>query len=209
MTGGELTLGAVLARLEEREQEIAAQAEAAREKIAELTTLLDGFDKATEEIRITRKTLLELPDPAPPAPPVTKLPDHPAYQQIMAVFAAADAPLRARAVCEAMDVEIAQQRQQRPREAQAAGRARDPGRDRAGVVHPAPAIAAPRAGDQAACRNRKSKTGVNSLTASECCCPFGVFRYTGPSGCRCTVSSRSRPVVTGRSSRRQRSGARR
>ncbi|MFG3480177.1 hypothetical protein ACGF3K_33880 [Streptomyces sp. NPDC047980] len=106
MTGGELTLGAVLVRLEEREREIAAQAEAAREKIAELTALLDGFDKAAEEIRITRKTLLELPDPRPPAPPAAKLPDHPAYQQIMAVFAAADAPLRARAVCEAMDVEI-------------------------------------------------------------------------------------------------------
>ncbi|MFB7037521.1 MULTISPECIES: hypothetical protein [unclassified Streptomyces] len=107
MTGGELTLRAVLARLEGREREIAAQAEAAREKIAELTALLDGFDTAAEEIRITRKTLLELPDPQPPAPPAAKLPDHPAYQQIMAVFAAADAPLRARAVCEAMDVEIA------------------------------------------------------------------------------------------------------
>jgi hypothetical protein len=96
-----------LARLEERERKIAAQAEAARERIAELTALLDGFDKATEEIRITRKTLLELPDPQPPAPPATKLPDHPAYQQIMAVFATADHPLRARQVCEAMDVEIA------------------------------------------------------------------------------------------------------
>lgn len=62
---------------------------------------------AAEEIRITRKTLLELPDPPLPAPPAAKLPDHPAYQQIMAVFAAADAPLRARAVCEAMDLEIA------------------------------------------------------------------------------------------------------
>lgn len=107
MTGGELTLGAVLARLEEREREIAAQAEAAQEKIAELTVLLDGFGKATEEIQITRKTLLELPDPRPPAPPTPRLPDHPAYQQIMAVFATADTPLRARAVCEAMDVEIA------------------------------------------------------------------------------------------------------
>ncbi|MBV6703415.1 hypothetical protein [Kitasatospora aureofaciens] len=107
MTGGELTLGAVLARLEEREREIAAQAEVAREKIAELTALLDGFDKAAEEIRITRKTLLELLDPRPPAPPTAKLPDHPAYQQVMAVFAAADAPLRARAVCEAVDMEIA------------------------------------------------------------------------------------------------------
>ena len=107
MTSGELTLGAVLARLEEQEREIAAQAEAVRGKIAELTALLDGFDTATEEIRITRKTLLELPDPRPPAPPAAQLPNHPAYQQIMAVFAAADAPLRARAVCEAMDVEIA------------------------------------------------------------------------------------------------------
>ncbi|WP_030732899.1 hypothetical protein [Streptomyces sp. NRRL S-237] len=107
MTGGELTLGAVLARLEEREREIAAQAETAREKIAELTALLDGLGRVTEEIRITRKTLLELPDPRPPAPLTAKLPDHPAYHQIMAVFATADAPLRARAVCEAMDVEIA------------------------------------------------------------------------------------------------------
>ncbi|MEU8927564.1 hypothetical protein AB0D10_42785 [Kitasatospora sp. NPDC048545] len=107
MTGGELTLGALLVRLEEQEREIAAQAEVAREKIADLTALLDGLDTAAEEIRITRKTLLELPEPRPPAPPVAKLPDHPAYQQIMAVFAAADAPLRARAVCEAMDVEIA------------------------------------------------------------------------------------------------------
>ncbi|MFI6360744.1 hypothetical protein ACIBJF_51515 [Streptomyces sp. NPDC050743] len=56
---------------------------------------------------ITRKTLLGLPDPQPPVPPAAKLPDRPAYQQITAVFAAADAPLRARAVCEAMDLEIA------------------------------------------------------------------------------------------------------
>ncbi|GHD76383.1 hypothetical protein GCM10010317_092840 [Streptomyces mirabilis] len=107
MTGGELTLGALLARLEEREREIAAQAEGARERIAELTALLVGFDTAAEEIRITRKTLLELPDPPLPVRLAAKLPDHPAYQQIMAVFAAADAPLRARAVCEALDLEIA------------------------------------------------------------------------------------------------------
>ena len=33
--------------------------------------------------------------------------DHPAYQQIMAVFTAADHPLRARQVCEAMDLAVA------------------------------------------------------------------------------------------------------
>ncbi|MGX1761079.1 hypothetical protein ACWIG5_29860, partial [Streptomyces lydicus] len=68
MTGNEMTLGAVLARLEERDLEITAQAEAAREKLAELTALLDGYDKAAEEVRITRKTLLEMPDPPTPVP---------------------------------------------------------------------------------------------------------------------------------------------
>ncbi|WP_328674870.1 hypothetical protein [Streptomyces sp. NBC_00328] len=96
MTGGELTLGAVLARLEEREREIAAQAETTREQIAQRTVRLDELGRTAEDVRITRKTLLELPDPQPPAPPAPKLPDHPAYQQIMAVFTAADHPLRAR-----------------------------------------------------------------------------------------------------------------
>ncbi|MFD7604865.1 hypothetical protein ACFWAN_31030 [Streptomyces mirabilis] len=85
-------------RLDGREREIAAQAETAREKIAELTALLDGLDTAVEEIRITRKTPLELPDPPPPSPPAAKLPDNPAYQQIMAVFAAA-APRCGRGRC--------------------------------------------------------------------------------------------------------------
>ncbi|MFI9588026.1 hypothetical protein ACIHCQ_40980 [Streptomyces sp. NPDC052236] len=87
MTGGELTLGAVLARLEEREGEITAQAEATEEQIAQLTAQLNELNRAAEEVRINRKTLLELPDPQPSAPPAPKLPDHPAYQQIMAVFA--------------------------------------------------------------------------------------------------------------------------
>ena len=107
MTVGELTLGAVLARLEEREREITAQAEKTREQITQLTAQLDELRRAAEEVRITRKTLLELPDPGPPAPPALKLPDHPACQQIMAVFTAADHPLRARQVCEAIDLPVA------------------------------------------------------------------------------------------------------
>jgi hypothetical protein len=107
VTGGDLTLGAVLARLEVREREITAQAETTREQITQLTTQLDELGRAAEEVRITRKTLLELPDPQPPAPSAPKLPDHPAYQQIMAVFTTADQPLRARQVCEAMDLTVA------------------------------------------------------------------------------------------------------
>ncbi|MGW0576723.1 hypothetical protein ACWD25_12290, partial [Streptomyces sp. NPDC002920] len=86
----------MLARLVEREREITAQAETTREQVAQLTAQLDELGRAAEEVRITRKTLLALPDPGPPAPPAPKLPDHPAYQQIMAVFTAADHPLRAR-----------------------------------------------------------------------------------------------------------------
>ncbi|MCX4580705.1 hypothetical protein OHB41_47840 [Streptomyces sp. NBC_01571] len=41
-----------------------------------------------------------------PATPTPALPDGPAYQQIMGVFAEADAPLRARNVCEAMDLDL-------------------------------------------------------------------------------------------------------
>jgi hypothetical protein len=107
MNNNELTLGAVLARLEEQERDIAAQAEATRTRITQLTAQLEEFGRAAEEVRITRKTLLALPEPASPTPPPAQLPDHPAYQQIMAVFAAAPAPLRARGVCEAMDLEIA------------------------------------------------------------------------------------------------------
>ncbi|GAB1333323.1 hypothetical protein [Streptomyces sennicomposti] len=107
MTGGELTLGAVLARLEEREHEITAQAETTREQITQLTAQLDEPGRAAAEVRITPKTLLAPPDQQPSAPPAPELPDHPACQQITAVFTEAGHPLRARQVCEAMDVAIA------------------------------------------------------------------------------------------------------
>ena len=102
-----VSVGAALARLQEREREITAQGETNGEQIAQLTARLDELGRAAGEVRITRKRLLELPDPQSAAPPAPKLPDHPAYRQIMAVFAAGDAPLPARQVYEAMDLEIA------------------------------------------------------------------------------------------------------
>ncbi|WP_256177884.1 hypothetical protein [Kitasatospora aureofaciens] len=92
MTSGELTLGAVLVRLEEREREIAAQAEQTREQITQLTAMLDELGRAAEEVRITRKTL---PEPAPPTLSAagSELPDKAAYQEIIAVFSGADGPL--------------------------------------------------------------------------------------------------------------------
>ncbi|MFJ5720981.1 hypothetical protein [Streptomyces sp. NPDC093149] len=147
-------------------REIAARAEGVRERIAELTALLDGFDTTAEEIRITRKALLELPDPSLPVPRAAKLPGHPAYQQITAVFAAADAPLWARAVCEAMDWEVAPSdinnvRLKLERLAERGG----PGRYRAGAVHPATAVAPPAGRNQSAQPNRKAKPGITSGAA--------------------------------------------
>jgi hypothetical protein len=102
------TLGALLVRLEARERQLAAEAEAAHEQIARLTALLAGLAQEADHVAITRKTLMDLPDELPPAPtaPTPPLPDGPAYQQIMAVFTDADAPLRARDVCEAMDLNL-------------------------------------------------------------------------------------------------------
>ncbi|WP_107487753.1 transposase [Streptomyces sp. M1013] len=133
VTGGELTLGAVLARLEWREREITAQAETTRGQIMQQTAQPDELGRAAEEVRITRKTLLALPDQQPPAPPAPELPDHPAYQLVMAVFTEADHPLRARQVCEAMDVAVAPNNMNNVhlKLKRLAGGPRDPGRDRA------------------------------------------------------------------------------
>ncbi|RKE02919.1 hypothetical protein [Streptomyces sp. TLI_171] len=108
MTGGELTLGAVLVRLEERERDIVAQAEQTRAQITQLTAMLDELGRAAEEVRITRKTLLELPEPTPPTLSAagSELPDKAAYQEILAAFSEADSPLRARAVCGATDLDL-------------------------------------------------------------------------------------------------------
>ncbi|MFJ8255501.1 hypothetical protein [Streptomyces sp. NPDC094466] len=103
------SLGALLVRLEVRERQIAAEAEAVHEQIVQLAALLDGLTQAAEHIAITRKTLLEPTGESPrtPADPAAAMPDSPTYQQIMAVFAEADAPLRARNVCEAIDLNLA------------------------------------------------------------------------------------------------------
>ncbi|WUH89820.1 hypothetical protein OG900_09110 [Streptomyces sp. NBC_00433] len=166
MSGSELTLGAVLARLEEQEREIATQAETTRGRIAELNAQLAEFDRLAEEVRITRKTLLALPDPSPPTPPATKLPDHPAYRQIMAGVRRGRRPAAgAGGLRGDGSGDRAQQRQQRPVEAEAAGRTRDPDRVRAGVVHPATAIATRRGHHQPDSPTCKRETGSTSLTA--------------------------------------------
>ncbi|MFG2825186.1 hypothetical protein ACGFX4_37895, partial [Kitasatospora sp. NPDC048365] len=127
---------------EEREREITAQAEETREQITRLTAALDELGRAAEKVRITRKILLELPDPAPhePSASAPELPGGAAYREIMAVFAEADGPLRARGVCEAMIWTWRRTTSTTSDEAQALDQPRHPDRARARPVHSATTV---------------------------------------------------------------------
>lgn len=97
----------ILDHIETREYELAAQAEQLRARIEELAQQLGEMDAETENLRITRKTLLALPMPSPAAEPeAPDIPDHPAYQQILTALADAGRPMRARDLCQALDLPI-------------------------------------------------------------------------------------------------------
>ncbi|MEC4019797.1 hypothetical protein [Streptomyces sp. H27-D2] len=108
---------AVLAYVEVRMSEVSEQAGQLRDQIAELTARLCEFDTESENLQIPRKTLLSLPAPAPalvpapaPAPvddpPRAEVPEHAAYQQILTAPADTGGPMRARDICEALDLPI-------------------------------------------------------------------------------------------------------
>ncbi|MET8049719.1 hypothetical protein ABZU75_19175 [Streptosporangium sp. NPDC005286] len=77
-------------------------------EIDALAARLHELEEAAEHLRITRKTLLSLADEpeADNAPPAPVLPDHPAYRQILDIFADLGRPLRARDLCQVLDLPI-------------------------------------------------------------------------------------------------------
>ncbi|MFE2091581.1 hypothetical protein [Streptomyces sp. NPDC059460] len=98
---------AILEHIETRERELADQAEKFRARITELTQQLREIDAESENLRITRKTLLTLPLPSPAIDQDRPdIPDHPAYRQILASLADAGRPMRARDLCQALDLPI-------------------------------------------------------------------------------------------------------
>jgi hypothetical protein len=98
---------AILEHIETRERELADHAGQFRARIEELTRQLGEIDAESENLRITRKTLLTLPLPSPATgPDRPDIPDHPAYQQILTALADAGRPMRARDVCQALDLPI-------------------------------------------------------------------------------------------------------
>ncbi|WP_432104153.1 hypothetical protein [Streptomyces sp. bgisy091] len=96
----------LLERIDARERELAIAAEKLRTQIDELAARLRGLDEEIESLAVTRKTLLALPPAPEPAKEPPDLPAHPAYQQILDVFADAAGPMRARDLCQALDLPL-------------------------------------------------------------------------------------------------------
>jgi hypothetical protein len=102
----------LLDRIDAREQALAREAGQAQARIDELTARLRELDEAISDLQVTRKTLIALAaqdedqPAAEPAGPSPVLPDHPAYQQILDAFADLRRPLRARDLCQALDLPV-------------------------------------------------------------------------------------------------------
>ncbi len=98
----------VVARLDAHETLLARRAAVLEQQLEELTAELREINRKRDDLRVTRKTLIEL-DTDVPIPPQTPqlhdaLPDNPAYGEILDALHAATGPLRARAVCEVLDL---------------------------------------------------------------------------------------------------------
>ncbi|WP_328890397.1 hypothetical protein [Streptomyces sp. NBC_00316] len=99
----------LLERIDARERELGDAAEQLRTQIDELGARLRELDEELGNLAVTRKTLLSLPFPRTarePAESPPVLPAHPAYQQILDTFADAAGPMRARDLCECLDLAV-------------------------------------------------------------------------------------------------------
>jgi hypothetical protein len=100
----------LLDKIDAREQALAREAADVQARIDELTARLRDLEQAAGDLQVTRKTLIALAsenDAQPSAEPAEPaLPEHPAYQQILAAFAELQRPLRARDLCLALDLPI-------------------------------------------------------------------------------------------------------
>jgi hypothetical protein len=102
----------LLDKIDAREQALTREAGDAQAQIDELTARLRELNEAISDLQVTRKTLISLAGhddgqpAAQPDGPSPALPGHPAYQQILDAFADLRRPLRARDLCQALDLPI-------------------------------------------------------------------------------------------------------
>ncbi|MEU0303526.1 hypothetical protein ABZ252_29390 [Streptomyces sp. NPDC006175] len=102
-----MSISQLFARTAEREAELACRTDALRVEIDQLTARLNNIERDLEHVQITRQTATSLADgldqdAPPPAEP--ELPEHPLHPQLLAVFHEKQRPLRARDLCEALDL---------------------------------------------------------------------------------------------------------
>lgn len=99
-----MNLQPLIDQLTSCEQQTTARAEQLSTQMENLAAQLREAEQELEHLRITRKTVLALPQEAE-APPVAPadLPSHPDYQRILTAFAGTSRSLRARDLCEALD----------------------------------------------------------------------------------------------------------
>ncbi|MCG5444975.1 hypothetical protein NIE79_003418 [Micromonospora sp. NIE79] len=92
----------LLTLLTEREPAAGLAVERLREQITTLTDQLTAAETEVAELAITRKTLLSLGGRLDAAAPTDPTVASTAYQQILAVFQGATAPMRAKDICRAL-----------------------------------------------------------------------------------------------------------
>lgn len=95
-------LPAILDLIATRETAATTAAGQLREQIAALTEQLTRLDTELRELAVTRSTVLRLTGDLDTTGPADATIASPAYQQIIAVFATATTPMRAKDVCRAL-----------------------------------------------------------------------------------------------------------
>jgi hypothetical protein len=98
------TTASFLEMLAEREQAARAQAEYLATQIEQLTGQLRELEAHLSDLATTRGVILSLADgqARPPEPP--DLPENPAYQNILAALAESPGPVRAKDLCQRLDL---------------------------------------------------------------------------------------------------------
>lgn len=98
-----MTVTSLLDKLADREQAVRTHADYLRVQLAQLTAQISKLEAELADLATTRKVMLPLGidghDPQP-----RSLPDNPVYQHILTALADADRPVRAKDLCQVLDL---------------------------------------------------------------------------------------------------------
>lgn len=98
------TTASVLEMIAEREQAARTQAEYLRAQIEQLTGQLSELEGHLADLATTRQVIVSLSHGETPAPEPPDLRGNPAYQHILAALADSPGPVRAKDLCQRLDL---------------------------------------------------------------------------------------------------------